>query len=297
MERVLRRIPEGRVTTCGAIARALGDVRAARAVAAWILEHPQVEGTQRVVRADGRSVLQRVAEGGETASTTSQDFFEDLPHVSLLKELRERQARLASQVVVEDDFRRVRFLGAVDVAYEGERAYTAAVRCDAKTLEPLEIASSAVQVDFPYIPTYLAFRELPAVEPALRRLAVRPDILLVDGHGQLHPALFGYACLVGVQLDIPTIGVAKHALVGRPRPRERVRGAVPIEHAGRVRGYAWVPPGGERPVFISIGHRVSLETALTVVQHATRTRYPEPLRIADRLSKERKRGKKGEKVS
>lgn len=297
MERVLGRIPEARVATCGSVARALGDVRAAKAVAAWILEHPEVEGARRVVRADGRRILSMVGERGAAKLARPEDFVEGLPRVGLLEELRGRQTDLASRVIDEDDFPPIRSLGAVDVAYEGERAHTAVVRCDAESLEPLEIALSTVDVDFPYIPTYLAFRELPAVEPALRRLAVRPEILLVDGHGQLHPALFGYACLVGVHLNIPTIGVAKHALVGKLRSRERVNGAVPIEHAGRVRGYAWVPPQAERPIFISTGHRVSVGTALAIVQRATRTRYPEPLRIADRLSKERKRGKKGEKES
>jgi len=116
--------------------------------------------------------------------------------------------------------------------------------------------------------------------------------LLIDGHGRLHPALFGVACYVGVRLDLPTIGVAKHPLVGRVRPRTRsLSRASPVEFQGQVRGYAWTPVGRARPIYVSIGHRISLERAFEVVRGSTVRGYPEPLRLADRIGREMKRNK------
>ncbi len=216
----------------------------------------------------------------------------------LLAELRGEQRRLEARVREADDPGEVRTLGGVDVAYVGEHAFTAAVLVDAKSLDILEIREGELEVDFPYIPSYLAFREFPAIRGAVASLHERPDVLLVDGHGRLHPALFGFACYAGVTLEIPTIGVAKQALAGTPVPSQRTQeGAIPIEIQGEIRGYAWRPPRASRPFYVSVGHRVSLDRALRLCQQATREQYPEPLRVADRLSKEGKNKKKGERLA
>jgi deoxyribonuclease V len=108
--------------------------------------------------------------------------------------------------------------------------------------------------------------------------------------------LFGVACAVGVHLDLPAIGVAKHPLTGQVQgAREREAGARPIWIAGVARGYAWVPPGRGRAIYVSIGHRVSLVNALRLVQRSTRHGYPEALKIADRIAREMKRNQKGER--
>lgn len=294
LEAVLGSIPPDRYATCGAVARALGDVRAARSVATWIADHPGTAGADRLVRADGRAVL---ASRKADALVKPSRIAEILPAVDFLGRLRAEQERLASQVQESGELDANATVGGADVAYEGDRAYAAAVTCDARTLEPLEIVTRTAHVDFPYIPTYLAFRELPAVEAAVRGLHDLPDVLLIDGHGRLHPASFGFACYAGVKLGLATIGVAKHPLVGKPRPDPHGTGTVPIELGGTVRGFAWVPPRGTRPLYISVGHRVSLSSALRTVQRVTPGRIPEPLRIADRLSKERKQGQKGAKGS
>ncbi len=295
----LREIPSGRVATCGAIARALGDVRAARTVASWILDHPDVDMAHRVVRADGRPVLEEAAarlsaEGIPLVQdrVPSARFIEALPEVSLLEELRKEQ-RLLSQRVSETALGGTpETLGGVDVAYAGDRAFAVAVTLDARTLEPTQVAGRECEAEFPYIPTYLAFREMPAVESAVHALGPKPDVLFVDGHGRLHPAHFGFACFAGVRLGLPTIGVAKHPLVGTPVPsRKQANGAIPLVLDGLVRGYAWPPPGSARPIYVSVGHRITLEEALSLVRGATRARSPEPLRLADRLSKEMKRKK------
>lgn len=304
LDACLDRIPPGHVATCGAIARALGDLRAARTVATWLLEHPDTANAHRAVRADGRPVVtgaaERLASEGvplQAGRAPAGRFVDELPETHLLETLRARQAELASKVVERDELRSPRTFGGVDVAYAGDRAFAVAVTVDAETLEPIEISEHTSEADFPYIPTYLAFREFPAVEAAVRGLREKPDLLFVDGHGRLHPALFGFACFAGVELGLPTIGIAKHPLAGRPaRGADRVANAVPIEIEGVVRGYAWAPPGASRPFYVSVGNRISLEAALATAQRATRRKYPEPLLVADRRSKEKK-GRKYEERS
>ncbi len=292
-------IPEGRVATCSVIARGLGDVRAAPAVSAWI-QTRTVDGAHRVVRADGRPLtnaarLELLRDGIPlvVGRVPRDRFVPTIQEVGLLTELRGEQVRLERQVKEDDEQGTIRTIGAVDVAYAGDRAHAAAVVCDAGTLDPVEIATAVIHVEFPYIPTYLGFREMPAARAAVRRLRDTPSVLLVDGHGRLHPARFGFACYLGVQLDLPTIGVAKNPLVGRLlRAEARFETGVPVEHDGQVRGYAWKPPGGSRPLYVSVGHRISLERAFEIVKQSTKGSLPQPMRIADRLSNDGK--KKGE---
>lgn len=291
------------MATCGSIARALGDVRAAKAVAQWVREHPDVDPGRRVVRADGRSILSgrgpppNKVTRGRAESRPPPDRFVDAPDaVPILAELRARQLEMEGRVVEQDEASEPRTLGGVDVAYVGDRAFVAAVVLDAESLHVMESRTSVVNVEFPYIPSYLAFREFPAIEGAVRGLHRMPDILFIDGHGRLHPALFGFACFAGVSLDSPTIGIAKHPLTGTLESSKRTpAGAIPVELDGRVRGYAWRAPGASRSFYVSVGHRVTLDTALAVSQRATIHGYPEPLRIADRMSKEGKAKKNAER--
>ncbi len=240
-----------------------------------------IAGSDRILESEGIQVRDgRIPE---------VHFTDTVAATPILTLLRDEQRRLAEKVSEEDEARPPRTFGGVDVAYAGDRAFAAAVVLDAGTLEARETRACEVDVDFPYIPTFLAFREFPAVRAALEELRTKPDVVFVDGHGRLHPALFGFACFAGVQLEVPTIGIAKHPLAGRAAPAsEHLHGAVPLELEGRVRGYAWAPPGAARAFYISVGHRVSLPTALAMAQRATRQKYPEPLLLADRLSKERK---------
>ena len=223
-------------------------------------------------------------------------FAASVPERPLLEGLRSEQSRLAMRVSERDEATAPRTYGGVDVSYEGDHAFAVAVRVDAETLDTIEVCEREVDVEFPYIPTYLAFREFPAVAAALHGLREQPDLLFVDGHGRLHPALLGFACYAGVKLDMPTVGIAKHPLSGRPTPSKGVVfGATPIEIDGVVRGLAWVPPGASRPYYVSVGHRITLRTAFVAAQRATRRKYPEPLVLADRLSKERKVKKNAER--
>jgi len=295
LARSLSGIPRGRVATCSTIARALGDVRAARAVATWLREHPETREAHRVVRADGRPVLDSSVallkkEGASIAvgRVESSSLLDPLPDVAFLGKLREEQRKTAVQVV-EEDAGSTQSVTGVDIAYRGDEAYAAAATLDVETLRTVAVASVRTKVGFPYIPGYLAFREMPGIETAVRRLAVPPEAVMIDGHGRLHPALFGVACHAGVRLNVPTIGVAKHPLAGRvDTTQEKETGAHPVRIDGKTRGYAWIPPNREHPIYISVGHRVSLGTALALVKRTTRVGYPEPLRIADRLAEEMK---------
>ncbi len=290
------------MTTCGAIARSLGDVRAARSVASWLADHPVTMAGHRVVRSDGRPILddaaERLAREGlrlEGGRVDPKRILPRLQEVPFLDRLRSEQRRLAVEIVEQDLHGRVKHVVGVDVSYQGDETWAAAVSVEVEGLRVNEIAVVRGRAEFPYIPTYLAYREFPAIEAAVGRLANRPDALMVDGHGRLHPAHFGVACYVGLRLDLPTIGIAKHPLTGTVRTDSRHDGALRVEMDGTTRGYAWTPPGRARPIFVSVGHRFSLEGALELVQKMTRRAYPEPIRIADRISRERKRGEKREK--
>jgi len=302
--RCLARIPRGRVTTCGAIARALGDVRAARAVAAWILDHPTRNG-HRVVRGDGTPIRRdagaRLRDDGVTlrgGRASGSRFADPLPAVGLLAALRAEQIRLAGQVLEADEPAPPETVAGVDASYAGDSAFAAAAVYGIDDLDLRETATVRMPVDFPYIPTYLGYRELPPIAAALARLSRRPDMVLIDGHGRLHPARFGVACFAGVQLGLRTIGVAKHPLAGSPRRQDRGRAdAVPIDLDGQLAGFAWTPPQGTRPLYVSVGHRVSLESALDLVRRTTKERMPEPLKSADRIAREMKGKEKRERGS
>ncbi|MGI0149503.1 MAG: endonuclease V [Thermoplasmata archaeon] len=292
--RCLNQIPRGRVATCGAIARALGDGRAARAVATWITGHPETQRAHRVVRVDGRPLVDgaqdRLRRDGVSVvrgRVESPRILGSLREVELLRELREEQRRLAATVIERDEVGPIKVVAGVDVSYRDDEMCAAAASVAIDDLRCVEIVMARRRVHFPYIPTYLAYREFPGIQAAVRGLSTRPDVLMIDGHGRLHPALFGVACFAGVTLDMPTIGIAKNPLAGRRRmagPRDH--DATPLWIGDTIRGFAWLPPGRSRPIYVSVGHRISLQSALNLVRETTHRGYPEALRIADRVSRE-----------
>jgi deoxyribonuclease V len=141
---------------------------------------------------------------------------------------------------------------------------------------------------FPYVPGLLSFREAPAIIDALQQLSEKPDLLLVDGQGLAHPRRFGLACHLGVLADLPTIGVAKSRLVGAYEEPGTERGAwTPLIDGCETIGAVLRTRRAVRPVFVSIGHRICLQTAIDLVLRCTgHFRLPEPIRAADRLSRQ-----------
>lgn len=170
----------------------------------------------------------------------------------------------------------------VDISVRGGEARAALVVLAFPSLEPVESATATRPADFPYVPGLLGFREVPAILEAFERLATAPELLVVDGHGRAHPRRFGVACHVGVELDLPAIGVGKTLLVGEHRePAARRGSSTRLVHDGEVIGRALRTRGGVRPVYVSVGHRIDLATAERLtLRCAGPYRLPEPIRAA-----------------
>jgi deoxyribonuclease V len=144
-------------------------------------------------------------------------------------------------------------------------------------------------ISFPYVPGLLTFREAPGAIAAIEALRIRPDLLLCDGQGLAHPRRCGFASHLGLALDLPSIGAAKSRLTGSHEEPGGERGDwTPLVDDGEVIGACVRTRPGARPIYVSIGHRVTLETAIRLVLRCTtRYRLPEPTRLADQLSKSR----------
>jgi deoxyribonuclease V len=208
-------------------------------------------------------------------------------HPPDLAAARVAQTALAARVVAEDAHGPVRLLGGVDISntrFDPEnRVYAGIVVLRFPELEVVATASAVQRASMPYIPGFLGFREVPALLEAWDKLAVKPDLVMVDGHGLAHPRGLGIAAHLGVVLDIPSIGVAKSPLVGRPEaPLAEAPGAeAPLVWKGRVLGTVLRTRRRANPLYVSVGHRVSLAGAVDWVKRAaTGYRLPEPTRQA-----------------
>lgn len=193
------------------------------------------------------------------------------------------QERLARQVREVATPGMVGLVAGVDASYDpgGRHAHAAVVLWERDGGKVVETATATVATRFPYVSGFLAWRELPAILAAFDRLDHQPDLILVDGHGRAHPRRCGLSCLVGLALELPTAGCAKSTLVGSFSGLAAPRGArAPLMDRGEVIGMALRTRTGARPVYVSVGHRVTLTGACTWVLAASRVRIPEPLRLA-----------------
>ena len=185
-------------------------------------------------------------------------------------------------------------VGGADVSYHlhGRTFWGGFVVCEPG--EPFRVLDSAVvsmEVDFPYIPGLLGFRETPVLAAAFKKLAVKPMVTLVDAHGLAHPRAFGSACHVGVVLDIPTVGCAKSLLCGGFGELGAARGSrSPILLEGKAVGFALRTREDVQPVYVSVGHKSDLESAVSLVLACSpRYRIPESIRLAHALVNEARR--------
>ena len=203
-------------------------------------------------------------------------------------EAKELQLQLAEKVIARTTFDPdgVQTVAGVDVGFQGEMARAAVVVLALPSLRPVDYAVAQVPVTFPYVPGLLTFREGPSVLKALRELDTRPDLLIFDGQGLAHPLRIGLAAHMGVILDQPSIGCAKSRLVGEhEEPGNRVGDWTPLRDGNEVIGAVLRTRAGVKPVFVSIGHRVDLETAIDLVLRCTgRYRLPETTRYAHRVA-------------
>jgi deoxyribonuclease V len=201
--------------------------------------------------------------------------------VALQNELRQR-------VECVDRLPIIRHVAGVDVGFEAEGHVTrAAVAVLAYPgLELVETSVGRCATTFPYVPGLLAFRELPAVLAALAKLNVTPDLILCDGHGIAHPRRFGSASHLGVLLDVPTVGAAKTRLIGHHADPAGVKGAwTPLMDGAETIGAVVRTRAGVKPIYVSIGHRVSLDTSIRLTLACVSCyRLPETTRHAHRLA-------------
>ncbi|TDX02811.1 deoxyribonuclease V [Kribbella sp. VKM Ac-2566] len=198
------------------------------------------------------------------------------------------QEELRSQVDATDAGKTPRYVAGLDVAYDGDRLAAAVVVLDRETLAEVDRAVVNGVTTFPYVPGLFAFREVPALLTALEQLTITPELLVCDGHGIAHPRRFGLACHLGVLTKLPAIGAAKTTFVGTHRELAEERGAwAELVDGGEVVGAAVRTQDGVKPVYVSVGHRVRLETAIDhVLRLAPRYRLPETTRRADRACRE-----------
>ena len=184
---------------------------------------------------------------------------------------------MAKEVVKHDvvDQKQIKLVCGVDVSYRNNKAFSCAVVIERKTLDIVESAYCESTVENPYIPGLLFLREAEPIFSVLEKLNDY-DLLLVDGHGLLHPRRFGIACYVGVKVNKPTIGVGKSLLCGSVVEKNNSK-VVLLD--GKNLGI--VLKTSSKPIYVSVGHKISLKTASKIVKEVTRYRIPEPLRLAD----------------
>lgn len=199
------------------------------------------------------------------------------------------QKRLAHRVIPSGTVPNLKYVIGVDVAFrhDPEEALAVAVAFEHPKGDICEKTVARTRVTFPYIPGLLSFREGPAILKALSQLESDPDLIFFDGQGIAHPRRLGIASHIGVLLDIPTIGCAKSKLCGTyDEPAQREGAASPLIDREETLGMVLRTKRNTAPVFISVGHRIGLEEAVTVVRHYTDGyRIPQPTRVADRLTK------------
>ncbi len=215
------------------------------------------------------------------ASTTKPSGFS-------ISKAREAQKRLCKRVVQEDRLpKRIKLVAGVDVAYVDGKAVGAAAVLDYENMKLVESQTAAVPTKFPYVPTLLSFRETPPAVAAIKRLKSKPDVFLVDAHGMAHPCGCGFASHLGLAIGKPSIGVAKSRLVGEAVEAE---GKTVLVYQGKIVGQVLTTKTGAKPVYVSTGHLVSLETGVKIVEHCVRgSRIPEPLLVAHRMAADAKR--------
>ena len=187
----------------------------------------------------------------------------------------------------------IELIAAVDISYYSKKEIEYGVGCavlwDVKKNLLKETKSCKDQIKFPYIPGYLGFREVPLIIKCLNMLTSKPNIILCDGHGKIHPRRFGEATHLGVALNTPTIGVAKNPFVGLSnwRTLERKKGKkTPVIEKNILLGYAICLSDNLKPVFISPGYKIDINLSIKIALYLSTThRLPEPLYLADKISK------------
>ncbi|MEF8833200.1 MAG: endonuclease V, partial [Candidatus Thermoplasmatota archaeon] len=293
---LVSQIPSGRVSTYGSLAKALGDKIAARAVGKMLNQNPYAPEVpcHRVVRSDGtlggyakgkekkKELLEKegIDINEENMSNFKDIIFSDFESDYPLKELRRIQLDVKKKISLESASKNGDRIAGVDVSYSYPNAYAALSLW--KDGEVIDLYTDKSKMKFPYIPTYLAFRELPSLLNLLEKVKIEPDIVMVDGNGILHPNRVGLASHLGVETGISTIGVAKSKLCGTLAENVNQKNRVSeVRKDGKSMGHAVLE--GDRaknPIYVSPGHHVSHNQAVEIVREYCEYKVPEPIRKA-----------------
>ncbi|MGD0598015.1 MAG: deoxyribonuclease V [Sedimentisphaerales bacterium] len=210
------------------------------------------------------------------------------------KEAIEIQRQLASQVRFAAIKKRPKIIAGLDCAFskDGKRIFASAVVIDLSDFSIIETTTAARKVDFAYIPGLLSFREAPACIDAIGKLRNRPDVFIVDGQGFAHPRRLGIASHIGLLIDKPTIGCAKSRLIGTfDEPGNKKGSFSPLVDSDEEIGVVLRTRTDVKPVFVSVGHKCTLEDAISIIlECTTKYRLPEPSRLAHQLVGQAKLG-------
>jgi deoxyribonuclease V len=207
------------------------------------------------------------------------------------KKAHEMQLKLSKKLIFEDTLsERIDYIAGVDIAYLEETSVGAVSVLDCSDLSLIEFQVALVKTRFPYVPTFLSFREILPAYSAIRKLHIKPDVFLVDGQGFAHPYGLGFASHLGLILEKPTIGVAKSLLYGKMERHVAGERIVPLKDKEMVVGAMVGTKAGTKPVYVSVGHKISLKRATEIVLECTRKyRIPEPIRRAHQIANEEKK--------
>lgn len=305
---LLGQIPPGSVTTYGDLAKALGSIRAARWVGEYMADHVHNPACMchRVVRATGDIGLYVTGDPAEKVRCLSAEGVEvvdgrvDLQRYRFdayqsgrpLMELTRFQENLSQQLEFRPMPAVPEFVAGVDVSYvPPDHAFATYTLVETQTGQLVSATTTNRQVRFPYVPGFLAYRELPALLELLVNVAESDglaDLILVDGNGILHPLRAGIAAHLGVVTGRPTIGVGKSLLCGSvDLADQQVGESRPVIHDGETIAMALRSANSLKPIYVSPGHLIDVDSALNAVTHLLQGhRLPEPLYLADRLSRE-----------
>jgi deoxyribonuclease V len=194
------------------------------------------------------------------------------------------QARLSKKIIREDKLPpKINTVGGIDVSYLGDIGIGAVTVLDYESLKVLEARIATYNISMPYLPTLLSFRELPPTLAAIKQLKTQPDVFLADAQGIAHPFRCGFASHLGLALGKPTIGVAKSRLLGE---EAKIAGRTFLVEANEIIGEVVETEQDAKPVYVSIGHMVSLESAVKIVKHCAMRRIPEPTLQAHKFATE-----------
>jgi len=295
---LVRQIPEGKISSYGAVAEALGDKVASRAVGHMMNQNPDADTMPcyKIVHSDGKlggfglGIDDKIRRLNEVKIEVNKGkiidfetvFFKKFKTERPLKKLRQDQIKLKGKLTFNDGFKGIKTVAGIDVAYpknEFEHACGACVVMDYKTKEIVERKTIFWETNFPYISTYLFYREFPVIRELVNILKSEPTVFMFDGNGILHPYEIGLASQAGITLDKPSMGVAKRLLYGDVKGNN-------VFIDGKKKGFTFYSSKKiKRPIYVSPGHKISFASTEKIVKHFSKYKIPEPLRQAHLLAK------------